>query len=513
MTTYLNFTAPLIPGDANFSHIISNSIGSAPRITGLLDPIGPSDAVNKSYVDTHSSTPEGPVKSLQYNNNGTFDGSSDLTWTQSTKTLEVLGGKITGLIAPTESTDASNKFYIDQKSWKMAANAASTANIILSLAPFLSSVDGVSTLTGYRFLLKDQNDTTENGIYVYRDMNLHRADDASSTMIASGCAINIIGGNINKGKTYKCNSYSGAYVPLLFGQNIQFSEIVSKPAGVNNNIQYNDNGSFGSDPNLSWSSATSTMTVNGKITGLSYFPSDPSDATNKAYVDAQVGSSAGGTEGSIQFNKGGLFWGSTSIAWNENTNNLNIHGGINVSSGIYADAFYATSDTQFKSDISILNPIDSINILNKIECCSYRLKNSNDFSFGLLAQQLENIGLDNVVNSQNNYKAVNYIQIIPLLINSIQELNKRTRDLRNLERDFNNVERDLKDLKDLQRGLERNVERNVEKDMKPREPVMIKLNRKIKTDNPTTFNDNSTNTDNSTINIQKIQNIKIKFRT
>lgn len=81
--------------------------------------------------------------------------------------------KVTGLTAPTSSSDAATKTYVDTQiaaavakmPWKDDVRVASTVNI--NLASPGASIDGVAMSAGDRFLAKDQTTTSENGIYVW----------------------------------------------------------------------------------------------------------------------------------------------------------------------------------------------------------------------------------------------------------------------------------------------------------------------------------------------------------
>lgn len=95
------------------------------------------------------------------------------------------GNKLTNLAAPVSSTDAVNlatlQAYIEGLKPKQAVRAATTADIDLSSMP--ATIDGVSLSQDDRFLVKDQNDPTENGIYIFNGMAFAatRATDFDST--------------------------------------------------------------------------------------------------------------------------------------------------------------------------------------------------------------------------------------------------------------------------------------------------------------------------------------------
>jgi hypothetical protein len=286
------------------------------KVTGLLPPTDPSDAANKQYVDNAvGSAAGGSDTNIQFNANGIFGGTSQLSWTTATSTLTVLG-KVTGLTAPTGPLDATNKQYVD-------------------------------SMTG--------------------------------------------------------------------------------PGGPNKAVQFNGNGTFSSSANFLWTTATNTLTVNGTITdgvatltGGDLFVSD---------IDAT---------GLVEFTN-------TTQSTTPNNGCLTVKGGVGVSKDVhvagnaYANKFLATSDATLKENIQPLT--DCLSKIRAIETYKYFLKKNGyneaqEFNedevhekyltedYGVIAQQLEKIGLSDVVDNTGKYKSVNYISILVMLLNAVKEIDK-----------------------------------------------------------------------------------------
>ncbi len=103
-------------------------------------------------------------------------------------------------------------------------------------------------------------------------------------------------------------------------------------------------------------------------------------------------------------------------------------GRMNNDGNMYAVSFVTTSDVKYKTNIEKLN--SSLDKINQIEGYSYNWKNdfvgyNNKLQYGVIAQQLEDVGLGHLVENTENSKAVNYIGLIPLLIEAIKELSKK----------------------------------------------------------------------------------------
>ena len=141
------------------------------------------------------------------------------------------------------------------------------------------------------------------------------------------------------------------------------------------------------------------------------------------------------------------------------------HGDVYTTGSIYASSVYTPSDYRLKSDIksvsnSCLDKVLDMNIvefkykqreLEPVEAAekaksSKRLLQDKDEPatwyeedkafmknkhYGLIAQELQEIYPDLVVEGEDGFLGVNYMEIIPLLIRSIQELNAKVEQYEN----------------------------------------------------------------------------------
>ena len=83
------------------------------------------------------------------------------------------------------------------------------------------------------------------------------------------------------------------------------------------------------------------------------------------------------------------------------------------------------SDVRLKTNISrIDNPL---NKLMEIEGYTYNWKDNitEKKQMGVIAQQLEKVGLTDIVSGTEDNKAVNYLALIPLLIEAVKEINNK----------------------------------------------------------------------------------------
>lgn len=92
--------------------------------------------------------------------------------------------KATGLPAPSSSSDAATKGYVDSAveglAWKDSARVATQANV--NLASPGATIDGVTMAANDRVLVRSQTTGSENGIYIWNGaaVPMTRSPDAST---------------------------------------------------------------------------------------------------------------------------------------------------------------------------------------------------------------------------------------------------------------------------------------------------------------------------------------------
>jgi hypothetical protein len=214
------------------------------------------------------------------------------------------------------------------------------------------------------------------------------------------------------------------------------------PGGIAESLQFNSDpaGTFSGSSDLLWDDTTKVLSANGSmitntmstnVITISNTPVNATDGANKSYVDAATGSAPGLPANSVQFNSSpaGVFTGTSDFIWDDISKILSVNGTV------IAKDHLSTSDMLLKTNIQPLTSslsTSSLDLLSKIECYRYNLMNSDKETysdketFGVMAQQLEQIGLENLVhNPDDDHKSVAYMQLITLVIDSIKTLDNK----------------------------------------------------------------------------------------
>lgn len=117
------------------------------------------------------------------------------------------------------------------------------------------------------------------------------------------------------------------------------------------------------------------------------------------------------------------------IKWDLVSNNCTIGGLTNINGDLHiSGALYEDSDQQLKSNIiKISNAIQTIKQINGVQ---FSWKRDDKLDYGMIAQQVQKVIPQMVsLNSSTGYKQISYIKLIPFLLESIKELNKRIETL------------------------------------------------------------------------------------
>lgn len=238
-------------------------------------------------------------------------------------------GTLSNLLNPVNALDAANKQYVDAavsagplgilSTWKYTAVAASTANIDLSTnAP--ATIDGITLTINDRILLKNQTDTTENGIYIFISTatTLSRSADAAVGVLASGATIYIYAGTTNAGKFFYIPSITSTPpYTINFGSSISANRFgIAVPAGLTTQVQFNSGGVFAGSSNFTYDGTSLTLIPTNKLV-LNTIES--SNITTTAYLynnqagSINVGNSGSSTNVTITGSSGSIAFTSTNV--------------------------------------------------------------------------------------------------------------------------------------------------------------------------------------------------------
>jgi hypothetical protein len=241
--------------------------------------------------------------------------------------------KITGLGAPTVSTDAATKGYVDQAiqgiDIKTSCHVATTAPLTLA-SDFENNdtIDGHVILTGERILVKNQAVPIENGIYIANASGAPtRASDLFTGANAAGAFVFIEKGTVNGDTGWVCTSNSGSDVVgtnnLTF---VQFSSAGVTEAGT---------GLTKTGNTLSVNASQTQITSVGTLTSLSTGAITGTSATFSTTV---------GITGVLSANGGIISTLSTSSS-STTTGAITLSGGIGISNS--TDATSITNGGSF----------------------------------------------------------------------------------------------------------------------------------------------------------------------
>ena len=116
----------------------------------------------------------------------------------------------------------------------------------------------------------------------------------------------------------------------------------------------------------------------------------------------------------------------TTSDFNIDASNVNINSDVIVQKNLTViGAIHTPSDRNLKNNIENISATKCNNILN-LKPVVFELNNdkNKEKHYGLIAQDVEELYPELVKTTYKEYKTINYIELIPLLISQIQEMKK-----------------------------------------------------------------------------------------
>lgn len=108
------------------------------------------------------------------------------------------------------------------------------------------------------------------------------------------------------------------------------------------------------------------------------------------------------------------------ISFNPSTDSLTVGGTVT------ATDFNSTSDARLKENIL---PVEGIELIFKMFPVKFNFVDSGKQSYGVIAQELEKNFPELVSEREDGYKTVSYIPIIAILLDAVQNLSERVKQL------------------------------------------------------------------------------------
>lgn len=272
---------------------------------------------------------------------------------------------------------------------------------------------------------------------------------------SSAVVVQIGGSGGTNGQVLTSNGSGGLYWANGFGSsNVVFSGNVSITGLI-------ANGSLGSNGQVLYSNGSTIYWANSVPStnvDATYTWTNTHTFTNTVFLNAVSANGSLGTAGQILTSNGSdTYWSTvaagsngTSIALTANNTDAATYyfpmsnvssgtwsNGVVSDTGLYfvpstgtlsATVFNSLSDLEYKTDVMPIN--DAVNVLKQLDGVSFKWKNNDNKSYGVIAQEVEKI-IPEIVDINNNVKSVNYQAIIGFLIEAVKELSERIEKLEN----------------------------------------------------------------------------------
>ena len=113
------------------------------------------------------------------------------------------------------------------------------------------------------------------------------------------------------------------------------------------------------------------------------------------------------------------------------TNALTVNGDVSISGDVSGGSFSNSSDVRLKENVEKLNDEESKELLDKVEVYKFNFKNDDEKRkhYGVLAQEVKEFAPELVRSGDDEMMSVNYVELIPHLINYVKMLENRINEL------------------------------------------------------------------------------------
>ena len=206
---------------------------------------------------------------------------------QAANNVAITGGSITGMSAPSGSSDVTTKSYVDDLvaglKTRIITRVATTANINLTNAlENGDTLDGVTLATGNKVLVKDQTDATENGIYLVPASGAASRDpDFNTVAELAGQLVIIQEGSTEADRIYLCTTDNSGTIGSV---NITFSRVTPSFTGTVTSVAVADSGS--SEFTVSGTPITTSGTITLAVNSINV--SKITNAASKGFATAMA---------------------------------------------------------------------------------------------------------------------------------------------------------------------------------------------------------------------------------
>lgn len=324
---------------------------------------------------------------IQFNNNGLFGASANLTFDSTSKTftttnLSVTGNSVLGSVSNVKITGGTNGYFLQTDgagnlSWAVAGGGGG-GNTSPGGSNTQIQFNDNGVFGGVANFTYDKSTGTLSvpSLTVFNGINSNSnliVNNANATVSFANTA-NVSLGNV--GNLHIPGGNSGYVLSTDGNSHLYWAPSANgNPAGSNTQLQYNDNGIFGGNPGLTFNEGITLLTANnftatstanlgavGNVTILGGSSGQvlATDGAGRLYW-ATGGGGGGGTpaggNNQVQFNEGGSFTASPNFTFTPTTNTLNVSNTI--------------SATYFVGDGSKLTNINAGNVTGTIANANY----------------------------------------------------------------------------------------------------------------------------------------------